>query len=69
MAMLFPSSQPLGCSVVPRWSIVAGTWEVLVHECGANHVAAYIFIIALQVTSAVSNETDALCLHISGERR
>ena len=56
---------------VALWSQVESCrWYlgVLVHECGANHVAAYIFIITLQVMSAVSNETDALCLHISREQ-
>lgn len=33
-----------------------------------NHVAAYIVIITLQVISAMTNQTDMLCLHISKEQ-
>lgn len=67
MAMLFPSLQPLRALCGPTVEIVVDIRQADVCMW-RNHVAAYIVIITLQVISAMTNQTDMLCLHISKEQ-
>lgn len=63
--------KPLDGDVIPFFTATHGCSVIaMVETCGylwmwRSHVAAYIVIITLQVMSAVSDQTDTFCLHVS----